>query len=562
MDLRRNPFLIVAVVIFASALWACAPSARANVYATNIKLNGNLTNAVASTGDSVTISYILNEPASGGVTVQILSGATVVRTINVSAGSAGSFRGLNTIVWDGTDDSAHVVPAGNYSVSITARSNGYTVWTMTTDDNNDGNNIWEGRGIAVDRNTNSPFYGRVFAANSEFFDGPYLGYQVGILKCNADGSYADEGGFSTGGHAWAGDRYSPWKVEVSDDDYVYVNDWTSNGDIYRFDPLISSNSQLHVLRSDNWGTNNGLANLTGPAIFGTGTNTEIWMADDRYPGTVVSLGLIRYFVSADGTCTNGDPGTQMVALGGNPGMNLYPVDIAVDKHHNIYTIQQLPGLSDQSQRVFRFPAYDPSTNGGLPELNADWAVGGATASGDTTGDWCNAFGVAVDPTGTYLAVALQGDTVTNGTTKILYATNGVEVTNLDLHINISGYSLHNDLDCCWDAVGNVYYIDNYYGIWRAFSPPGTNQATTKAVARLELVAPPVITQISYAAGTVTITFTGSTSDIPSAFTLWEVDLVSGAYSLASGATIAPVSPGVFRATVPAAGPAKFYRISK
>src|SRR3974390_770172 len=115
---------------------------------------------------SVSISYILNEPASAGVTVKVLSGSNTVRTISIAAGSAGAKRGTNTVVWDGKNDSNAAVPTGNYKVSITTASTGYRGWTITSDDSNYGNYVWEARGIAVNRDTNSPYYGRVFVGNS------------------------------------------------------------------------------------------------------------------------------------------------------------------------------------------------------------------------------------------------------------------------------------------------------------------------------------------------------------------------------------------------------------
>ena len=140
------------------------------------------------------------------------------------------------MVWDGKNDSNANVPAGNYAVSITAASPGYGGWTITSDDNNDGNYVWEARGIAVNRNTNSPYYGRVFVGNSLAGPGSLYGDLVGIQKLNADGSYADEGGFQHGGIAWSDAYFSPWKIRVSDDNYVYIEDWSNTGDIYRFDP--------------------------------------------------------------------------------------------------------------------------------------------------------------------------------------------------------------------------------------------------------------------------------------------------------------------------------------
>src|ERR1039457_883466 len=228
-DLQRS-WIIGALAL---ALAAFAPSARANVYATNIKLNGGVTNLSIQPGTNVSISYILNEPASAGVTVKVLSGATPVRTISIASGP-GTARGTNTVVWDGKDNSGNNVAVGNYSVSITAASTGYSGWTITSVDNNAGNYVWEARGIAVDRNPTSPYYGRVFVGNS--YDNstngtsPYFGDYVGFQKLNADGSYADEGGLSTNA-VWRGSYFSPWKIRVSDDDKVYVMDALGNGDI-------------------------------------------------------------------------------------------------------------------------------------------------------------------------------------------------------------------------------------------------------------------------------------------------------------------------------------------
>ena len=61
--------------------------------------------------------------------------------------------------------------------------------------------------------------------NSDGGTSPYYGDYVGIQKLNADGSYADEGGFSTAALPGAAAYYAPWKIRVSDDDYVYVEDW-------------------------------------------------------------------------------------------------------------------------------------------------------------------------------------------------------------------------------------------------------------------------------------------------------------------------------------------------
>jgi len=558
MQLRSHPkrSSIISGLALGLALVTCAPSARANVYATNIKLNGELINATATQGSEVNISYILNEPASAGVTIDVVSNAVAVRTLSIAGYDNGALSGLNTVVWDGKDaDGNNVAPGAHYSVRITAASTGYDVWTTTSTDNLDGNIVWEGRGIGVNQNPKSPYYGRIFVANSHIDDVYGInvpGDSVGMIKLNADGSFADEGPFSTGGHAWAGDYYSPWKLEVSADDYVYINDFTSSGEIYRWDQTLSTNSLLHVLRTNNWAPG---CNMSGPAIFGTGTNTEIYMADIPYPG---SRGIVKYTVTADGTCATNDTGTAVIPI--SYPLSLYPYDVALDKHHNYYMIQYRENTTDAAPRVMRYPAnYDITTN-----AVADWDSATLYGADQQTDDWNGAFGIAVDPTGTYVAVCFEG-TSDRGNTKILEAATGILVTNLDLDMDINGGgATHDDLDVCWDAVGNVYYIDDYSGMWRSVSPPGTNSSTTDAVVTLEVVnlAPaPIISSCSLAVGVFTMNFTAGASDTASAFEVFSCGTVAGSYGLASGANITG-SGGMFQATVPASGPVQFYRIHR
>ena len=553
---QRQRSLIIAGLALGLALAACTRSARANVYATNIKLNGELINATAAQGSEVNISYILNEDASAGVTIEVLSNAVVVRTLSITGYEDGTLRGLNTVVWDGKDaGDNYVAPGAHYSVRITAASTGYDVWTTTSTDD-DGYLIWEGRGIGVNQNPKSPYYGRIFVANShidDVFGVNVPGDSVGMVKLNADGSFADEGAFSTGGHEWAGDYYSPWKLEVSGDDYVYINDKTASGEIYRWDQTLSTNSQLHVLRADNWAPG---CIMSGPAIFGTGANTEIYMADTANPG---SRGIVKYTVTADDTCATNDIGTVVLPI--SSPLTLFPYDIALDKHHNYYVIQYIDDTADAAPRVMRYPAnYDVNTN-----AVADWDSATVFGAAQQTEDWSDAFGISVDPTGTYLAVCFESGSSGIGNTKILEAATGTNVANLDLGMDINGDGPdHSDLDVCWDAVGNVYYIDTAAGFWRTQSPPGTNSSTTEAVVTLEVVdltPAPAITSCAIAAGVFTMNFTAGASDTASAFEVLSCGTVNGTYGLASGANITE-SGGTFQATVPASGPVQFYRIHR
>jgi hypothetical protein len=248
--------------------------------------------------------------------VLIWSGTNVVKSFAATNGEPGTLLGLNSFLWDGTNDDGSAAAGGIYTVSITAASAGYGTWTNITDD---GTNFmaWAPRGVSVNRNTNSPYYGRVFVANATTDpSGSGPGAQVGIIKCNADGSQADEGGFSNGGLSWGSAMYpydySPWKIAISADDEVYIDDYSESGVVYGFDQTISTNQILEVLGMYNYPTNlDPYPQLSGVCVTGTGTNKEIWMPDYNPNG---SAGILRWEITSSGTVATNDTGVVIVPV--------------------------------------------------------------------------------------------------------------------------------------------------------------------------------------------------------------------------------------------------------
>ena len=468
--LLKSLFLILATVALGSG------TARANVYATNVRLNGGTTNVSLAPGGSVTIGYLLNEPATLGVSVAIKQGSTTVRTIALPPGGPGTTKGTNTVSWDGRDNVGHMVGGGNYSVNVTAVASGYTNWTQISSDANTNNQIWEPRGVAVNVNPGSPYYGRIYMANADAGPNPttFPGDQVGILKLQADSSAAEEGIFSGGL-----DR--PSKIEIGADDRVYVNDNYADFQpaILSFDQLISSNSERQVLVAGNYPN---FQFYDGPFISGTGTNLQIWMAD---VGSI-SQGILRWDITADGTVAALDTGTNVVAAGAGTPLDFQPVDVAVDRSNRIYTAQSAAGSGAPANRVLRFPAF---TN--VLETNADWVF--TTNSDFFTG----AYGVAVDPTATYVAVGFGGMNSaiygiggdgTDGFVAVFDATTNTVITTLAP----TNTPKHQFFDVAWDNAGNLYALDQGdpnstdEGLLRIYSPPGTNQATTVAIPLIQM----------------------------------------------------------------------------
>jgi hypothetical protein len=266
----------------------------------------------------------------------------------------------------------------------------------------------------------------------------------------------------------------------------------------RFDQIISTNSLALVLRSDNW-PNGGQVNFSGPAIVGTGTNTQLWMADLNTNG----VGIRRFQVSTNGTLATNDLGTTIVPVGGNSQLTDYPYDVALDRGNRIFTIQYETDPGDPNYRVLGFPAYEES---GSPVTNANWRVG----SGND--DLRGASGIAVDAAATNVAVAFRGVVSgisgMGGGVRVFSAADGSDVW-------ATPPASSNDFtDVAWDNVGNLYVCDNFASVWRAYSPPGTNAATTVALASVQIVATPVLTTLSdpvYAAGQFQFTLKGQTN---------------------------------------------------
>lgn len=558
---------VIAGVTVLLATFSSAPSARANVYATNIKIAGQQTDTVTvPQGSPATITYILNEDATAGVTVKILSGSTVVRTISIPSGS-GTIKGSNSVVWDGKDGNGIIAPLGTYSLSITPAAVGYTNWTQISDDNAPSSYCWRPRGVAVNRNTNSVYYGRIFIGNCNT-NGPGFatnawGDVPGIYKVNADGSYSDDGAgrFGTAGYNFMDETHydggdNPLNMKVREDDRLYWNNWVGSGEIVACDMLLTSNQIVMAegfysgnpyYPGDNW--------KTFEVTDATTDHPRLYLCDANYPS-----GGAWYWPMTNGAVDINDPnatmGYQAVQTGGD--LSLRCDGIAIDANTNVYVIQNRANPGDANMRAACFTNWDGQT----PLFSgAAWVVGG----GDDTFRY--EYNMALDSVKNprYIAVSMSS-LVTNSISenvpwagiRILNASDGsTVVSNLSLAASYHGVD--------WDNVGNLYGGSQSDHRWRVFSPPGANQATTVALVSMKVgEAAPVlqIGGISVANGNATIRFTGGSADPAAAFTLESATTVAGTYAPATGATIAQISPGVFEATVPVSGPATFYRIKK
>jgi hypothetical protein len=274
---------------------------------------------------------------------------------------------------------------------------------------------------------------------------------------------------------------------ISSDDRLYVEDWSGSGVVMSFDQVVSSN-YLNVLRGDNY-SSFGDALLSGPFVRGAGTNTEIWMANVN-PLESNGVGIVRWFLSPDETLAPSDQGQVIVTLNSNSDLTLAPYDVSVATNGYIYTIQRVGSSNDPTARVLCFP---PFTNSSPPETTAVWQIGSNCPY------LVNPLGLSVDPTAKFVAVAVRGqgnqlEDAQYGGLSIFSAADGSLITNITE--DPSGNTNQVYIDVAWDNVGNVYGLDFADHVWRVYSPPGANQATTPAAPFIQVLTGYIAPQLS------------------------------------------------------------------
>ena len=539
-------------------------SARANVYATDIKLNGSLSTITDAGAAPVAITYRLNQAATLGVTVAIFQGTNLVDTL-----VGGTNFGLNTVVWGVTNNSNATVSSGTYSLSITAAASGFTNWTQISLDTNAGYYAFDPNGMAVDINTNSPYYGRVVVGCS-YANGtatnPVSGEIIkdGIYKMNADGTFADEGGFGfggytndDGGHLSTNEMPSasfvvPWRLRIGEDDRIYMLDYSDEGAISAFDMQVTTNQ---VVIDDGsgapfYGALGGIHTYIGNPDVGdltygignfdvsstTTTNAAIWLCDNDYP----NWGIWMYRLKNGQSDTN-DSGTQAVTTGADLAL-VSSGGCSIDNHLNIFCGE----TRSHENAVYDVMEFTNWNNGLLPPRSSGFNFTDGTTNGqvnwgyncevDTTCTNDPTFegvsDVVINSRSNPTMVAcpmVAGDDSTNGI-RVLDATNGaIIVTNLDFG---------QQYPCAaWDNVGNLYGASSTRNLWKVWSPPGTNTNTTVAVP-LIIIAPSSSFLISSTAAvatgsgsaTVTISFTAPGNPAASSFTVVGAPTLNGIYS--------------------------------
>ncbi|MCX7919252.1 MAG: hypothetical protein N3A72_06530 [bacterium] len=266
--------IIISIILFS----IIAGSTFANVMPFGI--------TISTTGGNLEIVYRLNETCSA-VTVQIY-GPLPSTTIVQSLPGTTNF-GANTVTWAWANGG--LLPTGTFGVKVHAVDNvGHSSWDLLTNDANTTLHFEYPRGVAVNKNNGSPYFGMIYLANGRngttyggkpCYDGVYgfypdLSDPIGALNTTR-----------TGNVNWGLSANSPYHLFVGPDDKLWIADWSdAHSGVWRAEADLSG-SWVEIL--DNTGrTPSGLVpnihgSVAGVWVEGTGTNTVLYTQDEDYP---------------------------------------------------------------------------------------------------------------------------------------------------------------------------------------------------------------------------------------------------------------------------------------
>ena len=258
------------------ACMATMASAReANVFASGLKA------VPANDASSFLISYTLNAPATS-VEINIYQGSTLVKTIE----GTGLAKGENS------QEINLAGLSGEYTWSVKATGEPWNegeAATLVVDENNTATleNFMSPRGITIDADTESEFYGRVYVTETRN-DVRNVGIYVYDAAFN---DVTGQGNTGYGGNvAWGGSSGCT-RIFLNKDGKIYLSDWSDgHPGIWRADAFDLNADFVPVFG----GTPNGdglrfnedevaiAGSIPSCWVEGTGENTVLYTFDEDY----------------------------------------------------------------------------------------------------------------------------------------------------------------------------------------------------------------------------------------------------------------------------------------
>ncbi len=417
----------------AFAVLSLASVARATPYASCI------------TNTAGTISFYLNE-SNANITVTYDDGSTNANFNGVSTGV-----GLNPGV-----KSFSLAGHTTYSISVTKTNPALGVILATGRSN--------ARGVDVNKNPVSPYFGNVYSVNSS---------STNIFRLNSDLSKIYSG---AGGVAFGGSTLSPYRIYVASDDFLMVGDASSaHAGVWRLAPDLSTNQQIlgptgeaNGLTAGSFGTVQSRPLLIG--TLGSG-NAVLMQVDGDISAPNGYNSLLIYNLGTNSLPWTNPPSVYGPEIGvgvnsENLGDNEYP-GLTQGPNGYIYASTYRNNLSNPLIQIYDSTGTNPVWNSWIP---AGTPYPGGAPTGDyflqtVVGNLQALIDSAVSPDGKYLA----GVTIDN-TFFIVSLTNGIPDVTTIFSVPAPGTGASaNARGIAFDAADNIYLSSSGLGIVESFS---------------------------------------------------------------------------------------------
>lgn len=470
---------ILMFVLSVALITGVAGASYANVFAAHLKM----TPGGGAGSESFDLSYRLNEAATG-VSIEIygpLPGTTVIKTL---VGTTA--QGLNNVVWDGTKDGGARADQGEYGWRVIAQDTvGHTAqYDVITDDTSIALSFEYPRGIAVNKNQDSDYFGCIYVVQAR--DGTSArGRAVtqGVFIFNNDGTPFDSQGDAgyTGNVAWTTSVSGPCRAALSEDGaYLFVSDWTdTHGGAWRA-PADCSGTWPAALTEegrDTAGLCTNHGSLMPVLVEGSGSSMVLYTMDEDYPNATSAQrgSIFKYNI---GTAVD------YAAL---PDVEYD--DATLDRVLN-YTCDMVRSNNGWWMAQYRSTGQNTTT---VPAL-FHWNSGTSSEdfnSGTTPLGMSEGFGaLAMSPDGNTLYLGNYGATQVHALNIAGFpGTEPTRITSFQCSTVATDYAR----DLKTDAAGNFFVTMNMSEVIRGFSPDdGANSFTTNnpTSQKLAIMEPP------------------------------------------------------------------------
>lgn len=439
-------------------------TAEPNIYASELKAVG-----------PNTVQFTLNGDATN-VVVNLIKNGEIVRTISLGARP----KGVNTVEMEGLADLTEF-DGGEYEWSITAEGqqleNAEDAEPGQVSLNGDPMlDIANTRGVAIDNNPESPFFGRIYATSVEANGkkGERMGTGLYILNAACEDVTSQGGTPYAGGESWSGNS-GPYRPAVAPNGDVYICDWTdSHSGVWVMNPAAPKENWRPVFG----GTRNadGLSktadgaqihgSIPGMFITGTGDETTLYTIDEDFVSSVDpnAFVILSYNLGTTTSPWNVAPTRE------------YKVDSNILKNGNQDLASDGRGGAWICQYRYQADAYPCAMHYNLTTGQIDYTSVVDGKESIFNGSY-PVGGMGVSPDGKYVAIPNGNEIVV---AEVTFDDNGVP--SLKYKWGVGSTYGDRTFDADFDVAGNLYvaFNDNGGGIGIWALPKADNSYTTKA----------------------------------------------------------------------------------